>query len=166
MACNVWDENTYPFPNFDWCTVETWEWWCNYIPHLLIDVITYTCWIKLINVNKRCQKEAKFTIPIFPITYNISFYWLSGAFDGSCHSTNNRRMIYSRYKTRGPNMVYQAGLLPYWLTFLEKQWMQSKYQQQNIVKSHLTRSMTCLLVKLKHETMATIILPEHKDTPR
>ena len=33
----VWDEITYPFPNFN----EVWEWMSNFIPHFIIDVITY-----------------------------------------------------------------------------------------------------------------------------
>ena len=31
---NVWDEITYPFPNFNGCTVEVWEWISNFIPHI------------------------------------------------------------------------------------------------------------------------------------
>ena len=34
---------TYPFPNFNGCTVEVWEWICNFIPHFIIAVITYPC---------------------------------------------------------------------------------------------------------------------------
>ena len=50
----MWDVITYPFPNFNGATVEVWEWisnfihtvevweWIsNYIPHFIIDVITY-----------------------------------------------------------------------------------------------------------------------------
>ena len=29
----VWDEITYPFPNFNSTTVEVWEWISNFIPH-------------------------------------------------------------------------------------------------------------------------------------
>ena len=42
--CNVWDEITYPFPNFNGCTVDVWEWINNFIPHFIMDVITYLCW--------------------------------------------------------------------------------------------------------------------------
>ena len=31
----VWDEITYPFPNFNEGTAEFWEWKSNFIPHLL-----------------------------------------------------------------------------------------------------------------------------------
>ena len=30
---NVWDEITYPFPNFNGATVEVWEWISNFTPH-------------------------------------------------------------------------------------------------------------------------------------
>ena len=31
----VWDKITYPFPNFNSCTVEVWEWISNFIPYFL-----------------------------------------------------------------------------------------------------------------------------------
>ena len=31
MTSNVWDETTYPFPNFNGSTVEAWEWISNFI---------------------------------------------------------------------------------------------------------------------------------------
>ena len=37
----MWDEITYPFPNFNSCTVEVWEWISNFIPHFIRHVITY-----------------------------------------------------------------------------------------------------------------------------
>ena len=40
----VWDEITYPFPNFNSCTIEVWEWIGNFIPHFTEHVITYPCW--------------------------------------------------------------------------------------------------------------------------
>ena len=40
----VWDEIAYPFPNFNGCTVEVWEWISNFIPHFKMDIITYPCW--------------------------------------------------------------------------------------------------------------------------
>ena len=41
---NVWDEIIYPFPNFNGCTVDVWEWISNFIPNLTDHVITYPCW--------------------------------------------------------------------------------------------------------------------------
>ena len=41
MPCKVWDEITYPFPNYNGSTVEVWEWISNFIPHFILDVITY-----------------------------------------------------------------------------------------------------------------------------
>ena len=36
----VWDEITYPFPNFNGATVEVWGWIGNFIPPFIMDVIT------------------------------------------------------------------------------------------------------------------------------
>ena len=39
----VYDDITYPFPNFNGCTVEVWEWIINFIQHLSCHVISYPC---------------------------------------------------------------------------------------------------------------------------
>ena len=44
MLSKVWDKITYPFPNLNGSTVEVWEWLSNWIPHYIMDVITYPCW--------------------------------------------------------------------------------------------------------------------------
>ena len=45
MPTKVWDEITYPFPNFAHvATVEVWEWISNSTPHFIIDIITYPSW--------------------------------------------------------------------------------------------------------------------------
>ena len=44
MPGRVWGEITYPFPNFNGCTVEVWEWISNFIPHFIMNVITVSCW--------------------------------------------------------------------------------------------------------------------------
>ena len=36
---NVWDEITYPFPNFNGGTVEVWEWISYFVPHFLLGMI-------------------------------------------------------------------------------------------------------------------------------
>ena len=41
---NVWDEFTYPFPNFNGCTVEVREWISNFILHFTGHVIICPCW--------------------------------------------------------------------------------------------------------------------------
>ena len=41
----VWDEITYPFPNFNDTAVEVWEWISNFILHFTVHVITYPCLI-------------------------------------------------------------------------------------------------------------------------
>ena len=40
---NMWDEITYPFPNFNGATVEVWEWISDFIPHFNGRVIMYPC---------------------------------------------------------------------------------------------------------------------------
>ena len=50
----VCNEITYPFPDFNRCTVEVWEWISNFIPHFTLHVITYPCWdLQFIYVSKR-----------------------------------------------------------------------------------------------------------------
>ena len=44
MPRKVWGEITYPFPNFNGAVVDVWGWISNFIPHFMIDVITYPCW--------------------------------------------------------------------------------------------------------------------------
>ena len=39
----VWDEITYPFPNFNGCTIDVWEWISIFTPHFTVHVITYPC---------------------------------------------------------------------------------------------------------------------------
>ena len=46
MLAKVWDEATYPFPNFNVEAVEVSEWISNFIPHFIMNVITYPCWWK------------------------------------------------------------------------------------------------------------------------
>ena len=35
MSSKVWHEISYPFPNFNGCTVEVWEWITNFIPRFI-----------------------------------------------------------------------------------------------------------------------------------
>ena len=46
MSNEVRDEITYPFPNFNDCTVEVWQWIRNFIPQSILGVITYPWWYK------------------------------------------------------------------------------------------------------------------------
>ena len=39
----MWDEISYPFPNFNGSTVDVWEWITDFIPHFIMDVLTYGC---------------------------------------------------------------------------------------------------------------------------
>ena len=43
MSNKLWDEVTYPFPNFNSCTVEVLEWIDNFIPHIKTYLMTYLC---------------------------------------------------------------------------------------------------------------------------
>ena len=40
----VWDEITYPFPNFNGCTVEIWKRISNFVPHITEHMFTYPWW--------------------------------------------------------------------------------------------------------------------------
>ena len=44
MPSKVWFEIIYSFPNFNSCTIDVWEAMSNFIPHFIIDVITYLYW--------------------------------------------------------------------------------------------------------------------------
>ena len=44
MLNEVWNQITYLFLNFNGATVEVYEWISNYIPHFMMDVITYPYW--------------------------------------------------------------------------------------------------------------------------
>ena len=41
MSIKMWDELTYISLNFNDATVEVWEFISNYIPHIMVDMITY-----------------------------------------------------------------------------------------------------------------------------
>ena len=41
IYCKVWDEFTYPFPNFNSCS---WKWISNFIPHFTGLLNIYPCW--------------------------------------------------------------------------------------------------------------------------
>ena len=41
MPSKLWDEITNPLLNFNLCTI--WEWINKFIPHIIMDVITYSC---------------------------------------------------------------------------------------------------------------------------
>ena len=43
ISSTVWDEIIYPFPNFNGCTVDVWEWISNFIPHTIMTIITHSC---------------------------------------------------------------------------------------------------------------------------
>ena len=55
MASKLWDEITYPFPNFIGCTIDIWEWKSNFIPHFTMYRCNYLpmLGLKLNHVSKR-----------------------------------------------------------------------------------------------------------------
>ena len=68
MSSKPWDEIIYPFPIFNGCIVRIWEWVSNFIPHFIMDEITYPCWmlrLRLIHASKRgpstLAMEARFS---------------------------------------------------------------------------------------------------------
>ena len=44
IPSKVWDEITYPFPNFDGCIGEVWKWISKFISYLVMGVITHATW--------------------------------------------------------------------------------------------------------------------------
>ena len=56
MTSEMWNEITYPFPNFNRCTVEVWEQITNFIPCIIMDVITFHAGLKLNHVSKRSSR--------------------------------------------------------------------------------------------------------------
>ena len=53
MPSKVWDEITYPFPNFNGVTVEVWEWISNFIPHFIWLLLLSHAGLNLNHVSKR-----------------------------------------------------------------------------------------------------------------
>ena len=47
ITCPAKCEWNYPFPNFHGATVQVWEWISNFIPHFIMNVITYPCLIQI-----------------------------------------------------------------------------------------------------------------------
>ena len=67
-SCEVWNEVTYPFPNFNG-TVEVWEWISNFIPHIIMIIGM------LIRINKRDSWTAGSLIPtVTEITRIVHWY--------------------------------------------------------------------------------------------
>ena len=78
----VWDEVTYPFPNFNGATIEVWEWISNFTPHFTGYVITYIAnhaWTKFEQIHvlylyaiEACRIVSSFIEPLTIITATIS----------------------------------------------------------------------------------------------
>ena len=54
MSSKVWDEITYPFPNFNGAAVEVWEWKSNFMSLFNHERNNFSVlWLKLIYASKR-----------------------------------------------------------------------------------------------------------------
>ena len=87
----LWDEITYPFPNFNSFTIEVWEWISNFIPHFSGHAITYPCrdlsWTRLVKgaTHMRCFGFVLLEVLSKPawLIYPYSLIW------GLLHRQNN-----------------------------------------------------------------------------
>ena len=71
---------TYPFPNFNGCTVEVLEWISNSIPHFAVQVIAYPCWdySQSIIVNRAPDPSTKSTpFIMWPEEYILMCYQIT-----------------------------------------------------------------------------------------
>ena len=59
MPSQVWDEITYPYPNFNGANVEFWGVISKLISHFVTDVITFPCWIKKQMFSKRGPRSQR-----------------------------------------------------------------------------------------------------------
>ena len=70
----MWDEIIYPFPNFNGCTVEVWEWISNFIPHFTRHMIAYPCCdLKLNHVSKRGHRQLSLAVLYEYFTHTVQF---------------------------------------------------------------------------------------------
>ena len=70
----VWNEVTYPFPNFKGATVEVWEWISNIIPDFIMDVITYPCWD--LSKSGPCYQNKTQHYEALTVGKILGMYWL------------------------------------------------------------------------------------------
>ena len=74
MLSKVWDEITYPFPNFNGCTVVVWEWIRNFTFYNGCNWLSML-WIKFIHVSKRgsmCSRVMAWSA----LSHYLSQYWI------------------------------------------------------------------------------------------
>ena len=63
MLSTVWDEITYPFPNFKGANVEIWARLSNFIPHFTGHYISML-WLKFIHVSKKAPQVLSELMPV------------------------------------------------------------------------------------------------------
>ena len=97
MPSKLWDELTYQFSNFNGATVEIWECHistCNFVPHFIMDIITYPCWscsysmlineTKIINIMWTVLLSGHITVAtgkLDPSWLKICRYWFNDVLD-------------------------------------------------------------------------------------
>ena len=72
MPSKIWDEIYYPFQNFNDATGDVWEWTRNFIPHFIMNMITYPRWGMMNNVP---EMRAAVTIHIRS-KQELGVYWI------------------------------------------------------------------------------------------
>ena len=88
MPNRVWDEITFPFPNFNGSTVEVWEWISNFIPHFIMGGVTLLALGQSYQISADLFKYEDFEIWGVNNETNINFKYLLTlqipySFDGS-----------------------------------------------------------------------------------
>ena len=96
MPRKMWDEITYPFPNFNGCTVEVWEWISHFIPCIIMDMmITKPC-CRPANHYTFCVITTHFECQIRHYA-SLSKMWENYAFYEISAPSAQYRVIYSNY---------------------------------------------------------------------
>ena len=78
----MWDEITNPFPDFNGCTIEVWEWKSNFFPHFIMSNYLSILWLELIHVSKTefwwCEGHLQVTLGVVNgLPSGASVAWIS-----------------------------------------------------------------------------------------
>ena len=89
MPNKVWGEITCPFPDFNGCIIEVWEWINNLITHIMMDVITYPCCLQFCPYcYDMFRADSRFVPSQWETTLlcnNVS-HWLSASLESTLHA--------------------------------------------------------------------------------
>ena len=72
MSSEVWDEITYPFPNFNGATVEVWEGINNFIPYFGCNCLSMMG-LKLNHVSKGATADDEYSVEYILVTHVTHF---------------------------------------------------------------------------------------------